>query len=138
MFEQISMFEMLEPESRFTSVLRSGSAYENRKVRIYAAALNMDIKQLAVYLKDEYGVGGHSAHYPDGTNGFVDYNGNGIMISEWKKPEKEKHRWLEVAKEVKRLIAHNDYLTAKEWERVREISQDGRMPIPHPRMVYGG
>lgn len=137
MFEQISMFEMLQNcESRFTNQVKCGSGFEGGKVRIYCAALNMNVKELAVYLKDEYGVGGHSADFPDGGRGFTDYNPSGFMIREWKTNQTEKHSWQEVAKEVKRLIVHNEYLTDKEWTRVQEVSRlnGGPLPVPMARI----
>lgn len=137
MFEQISMFELLNPvESRFTHECRRGSGFEGGKVRIYCASLNMGMKDFAVYLKNEYGVGGHSADFPDGGRGFTDYNASGLMIREWKTNQEEKHNWQEVAKEIKRLIAMNDYLTDKEWARVMEVSEmnGGPAPVPVPRM----
>ena len=137
MFEQISMFELMNPvESRFTHECRRGSGFEGGKVRIYCASLNMGMKDFAVYLKNEYGVGGHSADFPDGGRGFTDYNASGLMIREWKTNQEEKHNWQEVAKEIKRLIAMNDYLTDKEWNRAKEVSEmnGGPAPMPVPRM----
>ena len=137
MFEQISIFEMLEPcESRFTHECRRGSGFEGGKVRIYCASLNMGIKEFSVYLKDEYGVGGHSADFPDGGRGFTDYNASGLTIREWKSRQEEKHSWQEVAKEIKRLIIRNDYLTDKEWTRVQEVCKmnGGSAPVPMPRI----
>ena len=132
MFEQISMFEMLQPENRFTHELKRGSGFEGGKVRIYCAAMNMNIKDFAVYLKDEYGVGGHSADFPDGGRGFTDYNSKGLTIREWKSRQEEKYSWQEVAREIKRLIVHNEYLTDKEWSRVQEISKFNGGPLPMP------
>ena len=137
MFEQISMFELLQPcESRFTHEVKRGSGFEGGKVRIYCAAMNTNVKEFAVYLKDEYGVGGHSADFPDGGRGFTDYNSTGLMIRGWKSNQTEKHSWQEVAKEIKRLIVHNEYLTDKEWARVQEVSQmnGGPAPMPIPRV----
>ena len=133
MFEQISMFEMLQPENRFTHELKRGSGFEGGKVRIYCAAMNMNIKDFAVYLKDEYGVGGHSADFPDGGRGFTDYNSKGLTIREWKSRQEEKHSWQEVAREIKRLIVHNEYLTDKEWSRVQEVSKLNGWPLPMPK-----
>ena len=132
MFEQISMFEMLQPENRFTHELKRGSGFEGGKVRIYCAAMNMNIKDFAVYLKDEYGVGGHSADFPDGGRGFTDYNSKGLTIREWKSRQEEKYSWQEVAREIKRLIVHNEYLTDKEWSRVQEVSKLNGGPLPKP------
>ena len=132
MFEQISMFEMLQPENRFTHELKRGSGFEGGKVRIYCAAMNMNIKDFAVYLKDEYGVGGHSADFPDGGCGFTDYNSKGLTIREWKSRQEEKYSWQEVAREIKRLIVHNEYLTDKEWSRVQVVSKLNGGPLPKP------
>ena len=137
MTEQISIFELLEPcESRFTHEVKRGSGYEGGKVRIYCASLNLGVKELAKYLSDEYGCGGHSASFPDGGRGFTDYNSKGLSIREWKSREEEKHNWQEVASEVKRLIIHNEYLTDKEYSKVQEVCRrnGGPAPMPVPRM----
>ena len=137
MTEQISIFELLEPcESRFTHECRRGSGFENGKIRIFCASLNMNVKELADYLKEEYGIGGHSADFPDVGSGFTDYNISGLIIREWKINRTEKHSWKEVALEVKRLIARNDYLTEKEFEKVQEVSRlnGGPAPVPVPRL----
>jgi hypothetical protein len=137
MFEQISMFKMLNPvESRFTHECRRGSGFEGGRVRIYCASCNLGIKDLALYLKDEYGVGGHSATFPDCARGFTDYNASGLTIRAWKSNETEKHSWQEVAKEIKRLIFSGEYLNEKEWAKVQEISQQtgGPLPKPYPRI----
>lgn len=137
MIDQISIFDLLKPcESRFTHECRSGSGFEGGRVRIYCASCNLGIKDLAVYLKDEYGVGGHSATFPDGTHGFTDYNASGLTIRALKSNETEKHTWQEVAKEIKRLIFSGEYLNEKEWARVQEIIQQtgGPLPMPHARI----
>lgn len=139
MFEQISMFDLMNPvESRFTYECRRGSGWEGGKVRIYCASLNMCLKEFAVYLKEEYGIGGHSSHFPDGTNGFSDHNAKGIQICEWKHNEVEKHSWQEVAREIKRLILNGDYLDEKEKAKVQEVCQHngGKAPFPVPRCAW--
>lgn len=141
MMEQISIFDLLETketESRFTHEVRRGSGFADGKVRIYFANLKMDIKQLAVFLKDEYGVGGHSADFPDGGSGFTDYNPKGLMIREWKTDVTEKHTWPEVAKEVKRLISMDDYLSPKDWQKVKDIQRRDNDPVPRPRLCEEG
>ena len=137
MFEQISMFEMLNPvESRFTYEVKRGSGFEDGRVRIYCASLNLDVKSLAAYCRKEYGIGGHSSDFPDGGRGFADHNAKGIIIHDWNTKTDEKHDWLEVAKEIKRLIARNEYLTEKEYARVKSVSKrnEGPAPMPIPRV----
>ena len=64
-------------------VLRRGSGYENGKIRIAAMyAGNPSPKEALEFLKNEYGIGGHSHTYLDGTGGFVDYNGQGLSLSQ--------------------------------------------------------
>ena len=136
--EQISMFDLLndKPESRFSFVCKRGSGFYDGKTRIYCASLNMGMKEFAGYLKEEYGIGGHSTDFPDGGRGFADYNGSGIMIREWKTGMEEKHGWPEVAKEIKRLILNGEYLTEKEKARVTDVCEmnGGKAPVPRPRL----
>ena len=120
MIEQISIFDLLKPcESRFTYECKRGSGFEGGKIRIYFASLEMNVKQLADFLKKEYGVGGHTSDFPDGGRWFADHNASGLKICEWKSNVAEKYTWLEVANEIKRLICMDDYLTPKEWEKVK-------------------
>ena len=131
MFEQISIFELLNPvESRFTYEVKRGSGFEEGRVRIYCASLNLDVKKLAVFCKDEYGIGGHSSDFPDGGRGFADHNAKGIIIHDWNTGTDETHNWQEVAKEIKRLIAMNDYLTEKDWVKVKHVLKKQYAPIP--------
>ena len=133
MFEQISMFEMLNPvESRFTYECKRGSGFEDGRVRIYCASLKLDVKGLAGFCKNEYGIGGHSSDFPDGGRGFADHNAKGIIIHDWNANTDETHNWLEVAKEIKRLIAMNEYLTEKDWTKVRKLGE--KMPFPRVRI----
>lgn len=138
MFEQLSIFDMINPqcESRFTSECRKGSGFENGKIRIYCASLHLGMKEFSGFLREEYGVGGHSADFPDGGRGFTDYSSKGLIIREWKTNHEEKHSWQEVAKEVKRLILSGNYLTEKEYARVTEIcrANGGPAPMPKPRI----
>ena len=142
MFEQISMFELLNPiESRFTSECRKGSGFENGRVRIYCASRHLGTKELAGFLKVEYGIGGHTSDFPDGSRGSAMHNASGIEIREFRKPDVEKHNWNEVAKEIKRLIAMDDYLTAKEKIMVKQLEDHHHGPVPineiHPHFKIG-
>ena len=137
MFEQISMFEMIEPVSRFTSEMKRGSGFEGGKVRIYAASLYLPKDEFAVFLKEEYGIGGHSADFPDGGRGFTDYNAAGITIREWKSNSEEKHNWKEAAVEIKRLIIHGEYLTAKDKAKLKDVEEHmNGIPMPRPRLRW--
>ena len=138
MFEQISIFDILNPiESRFTYECRRGSGFENGWVRIYCASRHLGIKDFAGFLKIEYGIGGHTSDFPDGVRGSAMHNASGIQIREFRSSQEESHTWQEVAKEIKRLIAMDDYLTVKEKQKVRDLENKYHGPVPlneiHPR-----
>ena len=139
MFQQISFFDLLnepKPPDRFRDVLKRGSGFAGGKVRIYAASKTVsDFKR---FLQEEYGVGGHSEDYRDGGRGFVDYNSRGIILREWKSDWQESKTWTEAERGIRELIAGGEYLTDKEWERVREIKEKhgGVLPAPAPRFRY--
>ena len=134
MIEQISIFDLIEPESRFSSECKHGSGFENGKVRIFLASGKLNIKEFAGFLREEYGTGGHSAHFPDGASGFTDYNSSGMIIREWKSKVCEKHNWTEVAREIKRLILAGKYLNSRDEEKIREIRRKNPDPMPKPRL----
>ena len=141
MIEQISLFELLEPcESRFTAEVRRGSGYSDGRVRIYCASCNLGVKELAAYLKEEYGEAyGHSSTFPDGVRGFADYKAKGMELWEFKTRNSEKHTWLEMAREVKRLIFAGEYLTEKDKAKVEEVAKRfGNLPCPKPRYGWEG
>ena len=131
MEHQLSFFDE-EPLSWFSENLMRGSGFAGGKVRIYAAALNMDKKKFAEYLKNEYGVGGCSIK-----DGFMDYGPTGIKLRKWKENYEEMHGWNEASEEIKRLISIDLYLTKKEKEQIKEIQvQFKKIPIPVPRTHY--
>ncbi len=119
---------------RFREQVRRGSGFENGKIRIYAAAENMDKGKLADFIQQEHGIGGNSIR-----DGFADYNNRGMMIRKWKSEEMKKYPWWKVRDEVLRQINAGEYLTDKEKKQIIEIREknDGRLPWPHARMVYG-
>lgn len=114
MIEQISIFDLLSGTSRFIQELKCGSGFAEGKFRITVAARQLPVKELAEFLKKEYGIGGHSITYEDGVRGFADHDGKGIKLLEFKSDWKELHSWTETAKEIKKLVACDEYLTAKE------------------------
>ena len=63
-------------------VLQSGSGIENGKIRIAALFLSeSDAKKRVDFLKEEYGTGGRTHYFEDGTHGWVDWDAKGILIS---------------------------------------------------------
>ena len=139
MIDQISIFDLMQDtESRFTAECRHGSGYEGGRVRIYCASCNLGVKELADFLKEEYGCYyGHSTTFPDGERGFADYHASGMELWQFKSTWKERHSWQEMAKEIKRLIYSGEYLNEKDKAKVNEIADyfNGSLPVPNARMA---
>ena len=94
---------------------RYGSGFSQGKFRIYKFFEGMPSTEAAVtFLKNEYGIGGHSHTYLNGEGGFVDHNGTGLHFSNHNYEEKHTVTWRAVAKRLRELIAIDRYLTEEE------------------------
>lgn len=92
-----------------------GSGVFHGKYRIYAFYQTQPGKESAIqFLKKEYGIGGHSHTYLDGSSGFVDYDGKGITFSDSGFHHKKLFRWNAVHSRLSELIALDRYLSEKE------------------------
>ena len=121
-------------------VLRRGSGFEGGKMRIAALyAQNPTPIDARVFLSNEYGVGGHSHTFLDGTSGFIDYNSRGMQFRRWKTNEEMNLRWHVVERHIRDMMEKGTYLTPQEQQRFDEMQRDfagSEMPLPQPRMHY--
>ena len=121
-------------------VLQRGSGFEGGKLRIAALyAQNPTPVDARVFLSNEYGVGGHSHTFLDGTSGFIDYNSRGMQFRRWKTNEEYNLRWHAVERYIRNMMEHGTYLTPLEQQRFSELQRDflgAEMPLPQPRMHY--
>ncbi len=121
-------------------VLSRGSGFSGGRLRI--AALydsHPSPKEAQEFLKEEYGIGGHSHTYLDGSSGFVDYNGQGIRLARRGFQEEMKLRWPAVEQHVRRLVESGNYLDDAERQQLDDMrstmaGQD--LPMPVPRFAY--
>ena len=139
--EQIEMMVEAEEEksSAFSvsqedidSVLVKGSGFQDGKYRIYRQFWkHEDSKKNIEFLKKEYGIGGGTHFYPDGTQGGAWFSGKGIAI--------EKHGsytepdvllpWSKVEKRLRELIVKNKcYLNPKEEEHYADYLEKVEAP----------
>ena len=99
----------------YNEVMR-GTGFEDGKFRVadfYQA--NPSKKDFADFLKNEYGIGGHSG---DGPVRFADHDSKGIKIT--LTTGKENFTWNEVAKVISELIEKGEYITQKDIDdRIR-------------------
>lgn len=99
----------------YNEVMR-GTGFEGGKFRVadfYQA--NPSKKDFADFLKNEYGIGGHSG---DGPVKFADHDSKGIEIT--LTTGKENFTWNDVAKVISELIEKGEYITQKDIDnRIR-------------------
>ena len=131
--EQIEMMVEAEDEksSAFSvsqedidSVLVMGSGFQDGKYRIYRQfQKNEDSKSNIAFLKNEYGTGGGTHDYPDGTQGGQSHDGKGIHIEKhgsYTKPDLILS-WAKVEKRLRELIKDNRYLNSKEKDHYADF-----------------
>ena len=111
--EQVSVFSFSEADWR--AALASGSGFEHGKERIAAYyAENHTQKERIEFLKKEYGTGGCSWTFQDGSSGFLDYDASGIKLRSYPKGQEQRLKWLEVEKRIHVLITMGQYLDGPE------------------------
>lgn len=128
------------PESEVVRVLQSGSGIENGKIRIAALFLSeSDAKKRVDFLKEEYGTGGRTHYFEDGTHGWVDWDVKGILISKSYSSDAARLRlpWTQVEKRLGELIRYDQYLKPDEKEELSKIENKyGTLPLPMVRFEY--
>ena len=102
--------------------LASGSGFAQGKERIAAFFQeNHTPKERAEFLKNEYGIGGQTWTFLDGSHGFLEYNARGIQLRSYPEGQEQRFSWSDAAKRIGVLIATGKYLdeSSKEepiWE----------------------
>ena len=87
------------------------------KQRIMALYQTQSDRSLrAKALAKEYGIGGHSHDYLDGSRGFVNHDGRGMEFDHYPEHKKFTLSWTQVEKYIDLMIQSDRYLTDKEKE----------------------
>ena len=96
---------------------RHGSGFMGGKQRIMALYQTQpDRKLRAKALAKEYGIGGHSHDFLDGSRGFVNHNWKGLEFDHYPDHQKITLKWAQVEKYIDLMIQSDRYLTDKEKE----------------------
>ena len=96
---------------------RHGSGFAGGKQRIMALYQTQpDRKLRAKALAKEYGIGGHSHDYLDGSSGFVNHDWKGLEFDHYPDHQKITLKWAQVEKYIDLMIQSDRYLTDKEKE----------------------
>ena len=73
---------------------------------------NLRVKALA----KEYGIGGHSHDFLDGSRGFVNHDGKGLEFDHYPDHQKITLKWAQVEQYIDLMVQSDRYLTDKEKE----------------------
>ena len=96
---------------------RHGSGFEGGKQRIMTLYQTQPDRSLrAKALAKEYGTGGHSHDFLDGSRGFVNHDWKGLEFDRYPDHQKIILKWAQVEKYIDLMIQSDRYLTDKEKE----------------------
>ena len=96
---------------------KHGSGFMGGKQRIMALYQTQPDRSLrAKALAKEYGIGGHSHDYLDGSRGFVNHDWKGLEFDHYPDHQKITLKWAQVEQYIDLMIQSDRYLTDKEKE----------------------
>ena len=96
---------------------KHGSGFEGGKQRIMTLYQTQPDRNLrAKALAKEYGIGGHSHDFLDGSRGFVNHDWKGLEFDHYPDHQKITLKWAQVEKYIDLMIQSDRYLTDKEKE----------------------
>ena len=96
---------------------KHGSGFEGGKQRIMALYQTQPDRNLrAKALAKEYGIGGHSHGFLDGSRGFVNHDWKGLEFERYPDHQKTILKWAQVEQYIDLMIQSDRYLTDREKE----------------------
>ena len=96
---------------------KHGSGFMGGKQRIMALYQTQPDRNLrAKALAKEYGIGGHSHDFLDGSRGFVNHDWKGLEFDHYPEHQKITLKWAQVEKYIDLMVQSDRYLTDKEKE----------------------
>ena len=96
---------------------KHGSGFMGGKQRIMALYQTQpDRKLRAKTLAKEYGIGGHSHDFLDGSRGFVNHDWKGLEFDHYPDHQKITLKWAQVEQYIDLMIQSDRYLTDREKE----------------------
>ena len=126
--QQIEMIDQAESEKTPSAFVlsqaeienelrRHGSGFVGGKQRIMALYQTQPDRNLrAKTLAKEYGIGGHSHDFLDGSRGFVNHDWKGLEFDHYPDHQKITLKWAQVEQYIDLMIQSDRYLTDKEKE----------------------
>ena len=115
---------------------RHGSGFAGGKQRIMALYQTQpDRKLRAKALAKEYGIGGHSHDFLDGSRGFVNHDWKGLEFDHYPDHQKITLKWAQVEKYVDLMIQSDRYLTDEEKEQRTTVQEENGYKVGDDVMV---
>ena len=109
---------------------KHGSGFMGGKQRIMALYQTQPDRNLrAKALAKEYGIGGHSHDFLDGSWGFVNHDWKGLEFDHYPDHQKITLKWAQVEKYIDLMIQSDRYLTDEEKEQ-RTARQEAERQLP--------
>ena len=94
-----------------------------------------DRKLRAKALAKEYGIGGHSHDYLDGSSGFVNHDWKGLEFDHYPDHQKITLKWAQVEKYIDLMIQSDRYLTDEEKEQRTTVQEENGYKVGDDVMV---
>ncbi len=115
---------------------RHGSGFAGGKQRIMALYQTQpDRKLRAKALAKEYGIGGHSHDFLDGSRGFVNHDWKGLEFDHYPDHQKTTLKWAQVEKYIDLMIQSDRYLTDEEKEQRTTVQEENGYKVGDDVMV---
>ena len=115
---------------------RHGSGFAGGKQRIMALYQTQpDRKLRAKALAKEYGIGGHSHDFLDGSRGFVNHDWKGLEFDHYPAHQKITLKWAQVEKYIDLMIQSDRYLTDEEKEQRTTVQEENGYKVGDDVMV---
>ena len=115
---------------------RHGSGFAGGKQRIMALYQTQpDRKLRAKALAKEYGIGGHSHDFLDGSRGFVNHDWKGLKFDHYPDHQKITLKWAQVEKYIDLMIQSDRYLTDEEKEQRTTVQEENGYKVGDDVMV---
>ena len=115
---------------------KHGSGFAGGKQRIMALYQTQPDRNLrAKALAKEYGVGGHSHDFLDGSRGFVNHDWKGLEFDHYPDHQKITLKWAQVEKYIDLMIQSDRYLTEEEKEQRAAVQEENGYKVGDNVMV---
>ena len=115
---------------------KHGSGFMGGKQRIMALYQTQPDRNLrAKALAKEYGIGGHSHDFLDGSRGFVNHDWKGLEFDHYPDHQKITLKWAQVEKYIDLMIQSDRYLTDEEKEQRTTVQEENGYKVGDDVMV---